>query len=203
MRNSTYQIYTGILPGYLLGLQMNKLYLSITSLLFLLVGTANADSAITSIREEYKLIRDELNILEKTTKPLNNYSAEGGSVHAFRNKNNKIKLIKVELYGESGKVFEEYYYKNHKLIFSFHEQHKYNVPFTVTDEIAKEMGVEPFNPKKTKINENRYYFNEGKLIRWLNEFKKDIPSKSKDFIEAQDNVYKFSNEMLGKFKSKT
>lgn len=172
---------------------------SIIILLFS-IGTVSADSAISNIRNEYKVIRNELATLKKASKPLSGFSAEGGSVHSYRNANNKIRLIKVELYGESGKSFEEFYYKNDNLIFSYQEDHKYNVPFTVTKELAKEIGIEPFDPKKTKIKENRYYFSGGILIRWIDETKKEVSPKTKEFRDAQENVIKFSNQMFTQFK---
>lgn len=36
---------------------------------------------------------------------------------------------------------------------------------------AKATGVEPFDPTKTTTTENRYYFKNNQLIRWLDQHK--------------------------------
>jgi len=151
------------------------------------VSSASADSRISDIRKEYQAIRNTLSTLHQETVELTGYSTEGGEVKAFRDAKESIRLIRVELYGESesGKVFEEYYYRNGLLFFVFYEHHRYNVPFNVSQETAKEIGIGPFDPKKTKITEDRYYFDNGTMR------------------DAAKEVIDFSNEMLAKFKRKT
>src|SRR2546425_12548739 len=91
----------------------------VVALLF--AGILLADeSGISEIRKEYKNIRDALPSLSKTEIELSGYSAEGGKATAYRDSRKNIRLIKVELYGESGKVFEEFYYQNGLLIFAFY-----------------------------------------------------------------------------------
>jgi hypothetical protein len=65
-----------------------------------------------------------------------------------------------------GKRFAEYYYENEELIFAFYQTHHYNLPFYATQERADEYGGEIFDPDKTVITEDRYYFNKGKMIRY-------------------------------------
>jgi antitoxin component YwqK of YwqJK toxin-antitoxin module len=134
---------------------------------------------------------------------LSGYSTEGGEVTVYRDAKTDIRLIKVKLYFESGKVIGEYYYQNGSLIFAFYEAHHYNVPFYVTSETAKEIGSEAFDPKKTKISEDRYYFNNGKMIRWLDENNKEVNANSEEFKEAEKRITDFSNELATKFKRKT
>jgi hypothetical protein len=182
---------------------MKTLILMGPVILIFSVSLASADSRISDIRKEYQAIRNVLSTLHQETMELDDYSTEGGVAKAFRDAKGSIRLIRVELYGESGKVFEEYYYRNGLLIFVFYEHHRYNVPFNVSQEAAKEIGVEPFDPKKTKITEDRYYFDNGTMIKWLDEEKKDIDIQSKEFRDAAKEVIGFSNEMLAKFKRKT
>ncbi len=175
-------------------------FLSIAVIIFC-VSTASADP-IADIRKEYQAIRGALRTSARESMELEDYSTEGGSAKAYRDAGGNIRLIRVELYGESGKVFEEYYYRNGLLIFAFYEHHRYNVPFNVSEEIAREMGIEQFNPKKTRISEDRYYFENGRMIKWLDEEKKDVPVQSKEFRDAAKEVLDFSNEMSAKFKRK-
>lgn len=167
------------------------------------VSLAGTDPRISDIRKEYQTIRNAVSSLHQETVELDGYSTEGGVAKAFRDTKGGIRLIRVELYGESGKVFEEYYYRDGLLIFVFYEHHRYNVPFNVSPEVAKEMGIEPFDPKKTKLTEDRYYFANGTMIKWLDEEKKDVEIKSKEFRDAAKEVIDFSNEMLARFRRKT
>ena len=182
---------------------MRKLNLFGVLMLFLFsYAGAATDTRIADIRKEYQATRNALPAYTQESVELTDYSTEGGVAKAFRDAKGNIRLIRVELYGESGKLFEEYYYRNGVLIFVFYEHHRYNVPFNVSQEAAKEIGIEPFDPKKTKITEDRYYFDNGTMIKWLDEEKKDVEIKSKEFRDAAKQVIDFSNEMLGKFKRK-
>ncbi|MGE5893920.1 MAG: hypothetical protein ACM34I_07680 [bacterium] len=172
------------------------------AVLFVCISIAGADQRIADIRKEYQAIRGALPTYTQESLELTDYSTEGGVAKAFRDAKGNIRFIRVELYFESGKEFDEYYYRNGLLIFVFYEHHRYNVPFNVSQETAKELGIEPFDPKKTKITEDRYYFDNGAMIKWLDEEKKDVNKQSKEFRDATKEVIDFSNEMLAKFKRK-
>jgi len=173
-------------------------------LVFLCTAASFAeDPGIVHIRKEYQAIRNALPQLKAETVELSGYSTEGGEARAFRDNKGDIRLIKVQLYFESGKVFEEFYYEKGALIFAFYIQHHYNVPFYVTNETAKEIGGEAFDPKKTTITEDRYYFKNGVLIQWLNETKLPVQIQSKEFRNAEKEILETANEMLSKFKGKT
>jgi len=167
-------------------------------------GTSLAeDPAVLRIRKEYQSIQSALPRLKTEPFELSGYSTEGGEAKAFRDSKGNIRLIKVQLFFESGKVFEEFYYDNGALIFAFYKQHHYNVPFYVTPETIKEIGGEAFDQKKTTITEDRYYFSNGKMIQWLNEKRLSIKPDSKEFKNSEKEILETSNEMLSKFKRKT
>jgi len=175
----------------------------ITILALLFAGALSAeDSGILEIRAEYKNIREALPSLTKAETELSGYSTESGKATAYRD-GKENRLIKVELYGESGKAFEEFYYQNGSLIFAFYESHRYNVPFNVTPEVTKDAGGVAFDPNKTKITEDRHYFAKGKLVLWIDENKTEIKPTSKEFKEREKDILKFSNELLAMFKQKT
>lgn len=161
------------------------------------------EPGIVHIRKEYQSIRNALPRLKAETVELSGYSTEGGEAQAFRDSKGNIGLVKVELFFESGKVFEEFYYENGALIFVLYTNHRYNVPFFVTPETAKEIGGEAFDPKKTTITEDRYYFNNGKMIQWLDEKKNSVKPQSKEFKDAEKEIMETSNEMLSQFRRKT
>src|SRR6266566_321350 len=161
------------------------------------------ESVIVSIRKEYQSIQNALPSLKAETVVLPDQSTEGADATAYRDRKGNIRLLKAALFFESGKEFEEFYYKNGILIFALYQAHRYNQHTGITPEIGKKEGMEPFDPKKTTITEDRFYFEKGKMIRWLNESKKEVKPNSKEFRETEKEVVEKSNEMLSKFKRKT
>jgi hypothetical protein len=159
-----------------------KTSLTLAILVVLAVTTVViADSLVSEIRSEYQAIRNALPKLRAEQLELSGYSTGGDVAKAYRDPTGVIRFLRVERYFESGKVFDEYYFENSMLIFTYQEEHHYNVPFHVTPETAKELGAESFDPKKTRIVGNRYYFQNRKMIRWLDEEKKEVNPTSEEF----------------------
>lgn len=175
----------------------------IAVVILLFAGSLSADeSAILAIRKEYRNIRQALPSLNKARIELSGYSTEGGVATAYRDSKKNIRLIRAELYWESGKAFEEFYYQDGALIFVFHENHRYNVPFNVTPEVAKDVGGEAFDAKKTTVTEDRYYFESRRMLRWIDENKKEVDATSKEFRESEREILKFSDEVRAMFVRK-
>ncbi len=91
-----------------------KKLVSYAAISFLLAGyaAAGSDARIDDIRKEYRTIRSAMSTYKHETVELDGYSTDGGTAKAFRDATGSIRLIRVELFGESGKIFEEYYYRN-------------------------------------------------------------------------------------------
>ncbi|PYS71386.1 MAG: hypothetical protein DMF73_10830 [Acidobacteria bacterium] len=177
--------------------------IGILVLVFSGLSLAADESAILSIRKEYQSIQNALPSLKGETVDLPDYSTEGADATAYRDRTGNIRALKAGLFFESGKQYENFYYKNGMLIFAFYQFHRYNQHPGITPEIAKKEWMEPFDPKKTTITEDRYYFEKGKMIRWLDQNKNEVKPDSKEFKEAEKDVTGRSNEMLSKFKRKT
>ena len=128
-------------------------------------------------------------------------SAEGMEVVTYRDRTKNLRFLSIWNYGEMGKQYEEYYFVEEKLIFVFSESHNYNVPFYLTGEKAKEVGSEPFDPNKTVVKEDRYYFNADKLIRWLDHKKNKIDPNSQDFKDTEKSILDFVEKILEEVKS--
>ncbi len=172
---------------------------NIIFLLFILFlsGSLPADeSPIEEIRREYKAIRDAMPTYSKQEIEVSDYSADGGRATVYRDNNGNIRLIISRLHGESGKVVEEFYYKDDNLFFAFSKSHQYNVPYYVTEDIARDIPSPAFDPEKTIVSENRYYFTNNRLIRWLDSDNKPIKSNTDKFKKTGKDVLEFSNELF-------
>ena len=183
--------------------ELMRAYSLIAFLFFAICGVSDAsETDIAQIKAEYHSIRAALLNLKAEKITLDGYSPEGAEAKAYRDGNGNIRFIRAELFFESGKVIGEYYYKDEKLFFTFYTTHHYNVPSYLTPQRAKEIGIDAFDPKKTTVTEERYYFKNGKLIRWLGETKKEVDPTSQEYKNAEKSVVEFSNELLSKFKRK-
>lgn len=174
--------------------------------IFLLVVCSTAlaeESEIAAIRTEYQKVQAELPHFKQETKELEDYSLEGADAVAYRDKAGSIRLIKASLFHESGKEFMSFYYKGGKLFFALYITHRYNQNVNVTPEDAKESGLEPFDPKKTQVYEDRYYFSNTKLIRWLDENKNEVSPSSQEFKDKEVDVNETASDILTKFVKPT
>jgi hypothetical protein len=164
------------------------------------IQSTAADSRISDIRAEYQAIRSALPTLKEENISLFGYSTEGGEAKAYRDAKGNLRYMRVEFYGEMGKAIEEYYVRNGRLIFMYRGLHRYNVPFYLTPERAKEIGSDPFDPEKTTLAEERYYFHDSKMIRWIDTDKKEVSPDSIDFKKAETEVLNSFREFVSKIK---
>ena len=158
-----------------------------------------ADQKISDIRENYHLIQNTLEAYDTTMMYIWDESAEGGHGVACYEEDS-IKLIEVVWFGEMGKSQIEYYFKEGQLFFAFSSDFVYNRPFYMDEERVKEMeDKEIFEEEKTVVKENRFYFHEGKLIRWLDEEQKEKDAESPGFSEKEKALNSHAREMKAKF----
>ncbi len=156
-------------------------------LLFLLVTSnhlfANCNDSLTkNIRVKYNYIKTNLNSFDTTIIEIWGESTEGGQQTAFY-EDSELKLIQVVWLKETGKNIIEYYFDNGQLIFAFDQVLNYNMPIYWDEKKVKENQLnienqEVFDPKKTIILTDRYYFNNEILFLWLNNDKKEVDLKA-------------------------
>ena len=178
----------------------------IVILIFLIfgVGIINAqtsDSAISDIRKEYQVIRQNLSTYDTTIISLLVESTERGQGVAYWDAT-KIKLIEVVWWGEMGKRKVQYYFDGGQLFFAISRDYEYNRPIYWDEERAKEIGDKAsFDEKKTEIRENRFYFQDGKLIRWINENNKEENIDSPAATKKESELKEHADEIKAKTKT--
>jgi len=180
-----------------------KKILTILTFFVFTIGIINAqtqDSLINDIRAKYKNIKNNLSNYNNVKKDIWGESTEGGEGIAYYDKND-IKLIVLKWFGESGKRIIEYYFDRNKLIFAFDRNFRYNVPIYMDKANAKKNGfTEYFDPEKTIILEDRYYFKNENLFLWLDNDKKSVDLTLEPNIKAGKNLIIHSKEMQEKLK---
>jgi hypothetical protein len=143
---------------------------------------------IETIREQYATINKSVAKFKSVKKELSGFSLEGGELVAYFDGPKIMKMV-ASHFGESGKAVEEYYYWDDQLIFIFRKDSNYD---------------KPGSGKVVRTAENRFYFSGGRLIRWVDESKKQVASGSSEYLEKEKDYLKLSGEFTaGARSSKT
>lgn len=141
---------------------------------------------IPSIRKQYVEINKQARRYRKVKKELSGFSLEGGELTAYFDGPAIVKIV-ANHYGESGRALEEYYYRAGKLIFVFRRDQQYD---------------KPMSGKVVRTQENRFYFQNDRLIRWLNEKGRPVTPDTTDYEQKQDDYLQTSSKFLGGARSK-
>jgi hypothetical protein len=167
-----------------------KTTLAIFVLVFSALGNVAAVSpqsndAIESIRQHYANINQNAARYRRVKKSLSGFSAEGGELVAYLHGPSVMKMV-ATFFGETGKSVEEYYFWNGQLIFILQTENRYNKPFG----------------KVVRKIENRFYFKEDKLIKWMDENGKEVATDSAEYAPKQADYLKMSRQFVEGAKSK-
>jgi hypothetical protein len=130
---------------------------------------AQAEDPIASIRQHYTQINGKAARYRKVKKELSGFSAEGGTLLAYLDGPNIMKIA-ATFFGETGRTSEDYYYWDGKLIFVLRRESRYS---------------KPLSGKVVATTENRFYFKDDKLIRWIDENGKQPSSDTSEYADKQ------------------
>lgn len=147
---------------------------------------AQTQDPILAIRQQYASINRNVAKYRKVKKELLGFSAEGGELVAYL-KGPSIMKISATFYGEMGRSVEELYYWNDRLIFVFRKQLNYSAPLS---------------GKVTSTRENRYYFKDDKLIRWIGEDGGLVAANAPEFGQSEQRLLESSKELIDGARSK-
>ncbi|HEX8636361.1 MAG TPA: hypothetical protein VF703_19725 [Pyrinomonadaceae bacterium] len=136
--------------------------------------------AISSIRQRYAIINRSLGKYRRVKKELSGFSTEGGELAAYFDGKVVMKIATINQ-GETGRSFEDFYYWDEKLIFVFRKEDTY---------------TEPFSGKVARTTENRFYFNDGKLVRWIDGNAKQVAPGGSEYREKQNNYLRASARLV-------
>lgn len=141
---------------------------------------------IQAIRRQYAAINRGAAKYKKVKKELVGFSAEGGELVAYLSGPSIVK-VSATFYGEMGRATDEFYYSNDKLIFAYRKHSHYNRPLT---------------GKVVRTTENRYYFKDDKLIRWIGEDGKQVSNTAPEFSQAETRLLASSQQFIDGARSK-
>lgn len=129
-----------------------------------LAPDASADSAVEkevkTIRSRYDAVEKGLSRCKQVKRDLPDESTEGGELTAYFSDQSLRKLV-AKFYGEAGQAREEYYFWDDRLFFVLRVESRYG---------------KPLSGKVKSKSEERFYFANGVLIRWLDPRKNEVPA---------------------------
>ncbi len=134
-------------------------------------------SVIASIRQRYATINRNQAKYKRVKKDLLGFSTEGGELVVYLDDRAIVKMV-ANFYGESGRAVEEYYYRGDQLIFVFRKESRYD---------------NPLSGRVVSTQQQRFYFNNGQLIRWLDEKGKSVAA-GPTFSSKQEELLTSSKE---------
>lgn len=143
--------------------------------------TSQTEGSISLIRNRYSAVNRNVRKYRKVRKELSGFSLEGGELVAYLH-GPQIMKITAAYFGETGKATEDYYYWNDKLIFVLRQDYRYH---------------KPMSGKVTRTQSNRFYFENARLIRWIDENRTarsagdgEYGAKQQELLETSDKFLK-------------
>jgi hypothetical protein len=122
------------------------------------------ESIILKIRKEYTQIVADSAKYQLASKDVMGMSTEGGEL-IYYHEGKLLRKASLTIFGETGRSVTEYYFADGKIFFCYERITRYDKPFYLENMHVK------------KVEENRYYFNDQQLIRWLDSSRKIIAGK--------------------------
>lgn len=114
-------------------------------------ATSGSPAAIARIRALYAQIEREAPTYRRTTHDVWDFSLEGGELKGFY-RGGELRKLSARLYGETWQGTEDYYFSGGRLVFIHVVHGRYD---------------EPMSGRVRVRIEHRYYFDGGRLIRYV------------------------------------
>lgn len=143
------------------------------------------EDILQNIRQKYAAINANIKTYSMVEMDPPESSAEGGSLTGYFAKDT-VKLIVEMYYGETGKKRTESYFDKGRIIFIHSTLHHYNNPPITSPD---------FDPADSWIEEERFYFDKDKMVRWIDTGKNIIRIKDPAFINKEKILLKYAAEM--------
>ncbi|MFC3903898.1 hypothetical protein [Acinetobacter marinus] len=160
----------------------------------------NHTPEVDNIRAKYQHIQTHLKDYRTASQDIWGESTEGGKATAHYDHSNVLQRIEVIWFGESGKRIVYYYFDHEQLVFALDQQIHYNRPIYWNQSLADEVGdTELFDPTKSTVIENRYYFKHEQPILWLDNTGQTVDLNIEKNTEQAQAVIAHAKKMYQQF----
>lgn len=148
--------------------------------------TSQTGDPVQTIRRQYSAINKRAGKYRKVRKELSGFSLEGGQLVAYFDGPRLVKII-ANHYGEGGRSVEEYYFSNDRLIFVYQRDLRYD---------------RPMSGRVVSTKENRLYFNDDQLIRWIDEDGRPSSASGEGLQTRQKELLETARQFVAGARSK-
>ena len=169
---------------------MFKTILCALALAPILVWPARADDAAQT-RARYAAVEKAVPKLKPVTRDLDGYSGERGELTAYFRNGAPVKMV-ARHYFNTFRLIDELYFWQGRLFFVLETKEDYDV---ASDDVAARWRIH-------SRSQDRFYFDAGKLSRWINSNGQTIRSGA-DFAEHEKEQLQFAREMLAGARAKS
>ncbi|MFM9903307.1 MAG: hypothetical protein ACKVQJ_01915 [Pyrinomonadaceae bacterium] len=154
----------------------------VLGLIGIVSAQAQTERDITEIRSQVAAINKGAAKYKKVTKDVDDISLEGTEATYYRS-GDDLRKITAKMYGETFKATGEFYYRDGSLIFGYIRHSKYDTQIGLNKPV-----------KVVRVEEQRYYFAGGELIRLL-VGKKTLKSDSEKYSQLKDEINNISGKL--------
>ncbi len=169
-------------------MKIKLLILTIAIIFSSQIAFAQTSKQVLAIRNEVDSINKSAKKYTKTTKNVEGISLEGTEATYFVS-GKELKKITAKSYGETYKATTEFYYQADKLIFVYRKFQSYDT----------QVGMNP-PPKVVSTKESRFYFVNGKMIKFLNG-KVSVKNTTKFWEDSSSETTQMSQKFLDVYLS--
>ena len=135
-----------------------------------LLADSTVDEQVKTIRSRYDAVDKDLSRCKQVKRDLPDESTEGGELTAYFS-DQALRKLAAKFYGETGQALEEYYFWDGRLFFVLRGESRYD---------------KPLSGKVKSKSEERFYFADDALIRWLDPRKKEVSAGPEFQQRGQD-----------------
>jgi len=150
--------------------------------LFSLKSQTTEEEQIKQIREWYAQINEKIKNLVPIKYDMSYQTTEGGTLSVYYY-DSEIILLEAEFYGETGNYKSYHYFKDSNVFFIFTVKQLYSAQINA-----------PNNSVATN-EENRYYFWDKKMIRWLDPQKNKVSKDSEAFKKEEIKILEYTQQL--------
>lgn len=128
-------------------------------------------------QSDFVEIDSKLSAYQKVEETVLGESTEGGHLVGYY-EGLTLKKIEADFYGETGKWSTHYYFTNDSCRYVIEKSFTYDIPLT----------VDSSEPVVISTVEDTFYFNNLRMVRWLDASSKEVAPSSPQFLEKEDSI---------------
>ena len=157
------------------------------------------EDILLSIRETKDKINSKLK--DYSVRKVDDIVLKGNGVVTGYYRDEEVKKVLTEQYEDERRTFTEYYFDDGELIYVTVQDYIYNKPMSYTEEVANFQGDSVwYDDSKTRLEINKYYLDDNKLIKWTGPSDDDVPVNIADFTQKEPILLAHALMALKKLK---